>query len=160
MALAQRRHLDRVVRNECGLDQIGLAVLAEYGVDELALAHRLVDLDIETHAGLAQLLLALTRNVVARLLAYGVGHGHAAERSLERYGAAVDHDIGRAVDRRGDPLQHLLGKLLHPDIVLVGDVYLHAGKFGVVRAVHALVAEVLAELVYAVEAADDKSFEV
>ena len=47
-----------------------------------------------------------------------------------------------------------------PEVVLVGYVNLHNGKFGVVRAVHAFVAEVLAEFIHAVEASYDQLLEV
>ena len=83
MTLAQRRHLARVVRDEGGLDQLLLAVLPEDGVDQLALAHRVVDFDAEALAGFAELLLALPRDVVAGLFADGVGHRQTAERGLE-----------------------------------------------------------------------------
>ena len=137
-----------------------LAVLTEDGVDELALAHRVVDLDVEPFAGFAQLLFRLARDVVAGLLADGVGHRQAAERRLERDLPSVDRQLRGAVHGHRDPFEQLLGELHHPAVVLVGDVDLHAGELGVVRAVHALVAEVLAQLVDTVESADDQLFEV
>ncbi len=160
MALAQGRHLDGVVGDERGLHELLLAVLAEDGVDELALAHRGVGLDAEACAGFAQLLLGLARDVVAGLLADGVGHGDAAERRLERDCAAVDGDLRRTVGRHRNPFEHALREVHHPAVVLVGHVDLHARELGVVRAVHALVAEVLAEFVHAVEAAHDQLLEV
>ena len=83
MTLAQRRHLARVVRDEGGLDQLLLAVLPEDGVDQLALAEGLVDLDVQLLARFAQLLLRAARDVVAGLFADGVGHRQTAERGLE-----------------------------------------------------------------------------
>ena len=56
---------------------------------------------------------------------------------------------------QGDLFEHPFGELHHPEVVLVGYVNLHNGKFGVVRAVHAFVAEVLAEFIHAVEASYD-----
>ena len=108
----------------------------------------------------SQLLFALARDVVAGLLADGVGHRQAAERRLERDRPAVDHELRGAVHGHRDAFEQLLGELHHPAVVLVGDVDLHAGELGVVRAVHALVAEVLAQLVDAVEPADDQLFEI
>ena len=160
MALAQGRHLDRIVADERRLDELLLAVLAEDGVDELAFAHRLVDFDAQPPARFAQLLLGLAGDVVAGLFADGFGHRHAAERRLERDGLAVDRKVGRPVGGQRHMFEHLLGELHHPQVVLVGDVDLHAGEFGVVRAVHALVAEVLAELVDPFETAYDEFFEV
>ena len=83
MAFAQRRHLDRVVAHKGRLDQISFAILAEDGIDQLAFAHCVVDLDVESFAGFAQLLLALAGDVVAGLFADGIGHRHPAEWSLE-----------------------------------------------------------------------------
>ena len=160
MALAQGRHLDRIVADERRLDELLLAVLAEDGVDELAFAHRLVDFDTQPPARFAQLFLGLAGDVVAGLFADGFGHRHAAERRLERDGLAVDRKVGRPVGGQRHMFEHLLGELHHPQVVLVGDVDLHAGEFGVVRAVHALVAEVLAELVDPFETAYDEFFEV
>ena len=105
VALAQGDISMGVVADERRLDEVALTVLAEDGVDEFALAHRVVDLDIEAFAGLAQLLLRLSRDVVAGLLADGVGHRQAAERRLERDRAAVDLDLRGAVHGRRDPLR-------------------------------------------------------
>ena len=160
VTLAQGRHFDRVVRDERRLDKLLLAVLAEDGVDQLALAHRRVGLDVQTLAGFAQLLFALAGDVVAGLFADGVGHRQAAERRFERNLLAVERQLRRAVYGHGDFFEHLLGEFHHPEVVLVGHVNLHDGEFGVVRAIHALVAEILAELVYAVESADDQFLEV
>ena len=61
---------------------------------------------------------------------------------------AYDYTMAQIVDGAG------------MDVILVGDVYFHDRELGIVRAVHALVAEVLAELVYAVEPSDDQLLEV
>ena len=57
MTLTERRHLDRIVADEGRLDQVALAVLAKDSVDKLTLTHSLIDLDIQTLASLAQILL-------------------------------------------------------------------------------------------------------
>ena len=108
----------------------------------------------------AQLFLRLARDVVAGLFADGVGHRQPAERGFERNLAAVDRKLRRAVHGERHAFEHPFGELHHPEVVLVGHVDLHAGELGVVRAVHALVAEVLAELVNAVESADDELLEI
>ena len=97
VTLAQRRHLARIVHHECGLHELLLAVLAEDGVDQLALAHRCVRLDAQTPARFAQLLLGLARDVVSGLFADGVRHGQAAERGFERDLPPVDREFRRAV---------------------------------------------------------------
>ena len=64
------------------------------------------------------------------------------------------------MQRDGDPFEHLFDELHHPDVVLVSDVDLHHRELGVVRTVHPFVAEVLAELVHAVETSYDQAFEI
>ena len=60
----------------------------------------------------------------------------------------------------GDFLQHILHEFHHPDVVLVCHVNLHASELWIVRLVHALVTEVLGELVDAVVAAYDQPLKV
>ena len=88
------------------------------------------------------------------------GHRQAAERGFERNLPAVDLHGRGPVQGQGDLFEHPFGELHHPEVVLVGYVNLHNGKFGVVRAVHAFVAEVLAEFIHAVEASYDQLLEV
>ena len=83
MALAEGRHLDGVVGDEGGLDELALAFLAEDGVDELAFAHRLVDFNVEGFAGVAQLLLVHVLHVVASLFLDEFAHRSAAEGTAE-----------------------------------------------------------------------------
>ncbi len=158
--LGEGRHLDGVVDDECGLDVFALAGLAEYLVDEFSLAHCLVDLDTESDGYIAQGRLVHASDVYACILLDGVDHCYAAERGLERDDVVADLDIGGAVDVEAYFLKELFGEFHHPVVVLVGNVYLHACELGVVGAVHALVAEVLADLVYAVKSTYDEAFEV
>ncbi len=99
-------------------------------------------------------------DVDAGLLLDELHHGGAAEGGAEVNLVAPDVDLGGAVEGAGDALEHGLDELHHPVVVLVGHIYLHAGELGVVGAVHALVAEVAAELVDAFEAADNQALEV
>ena len=57
-------------------------------------------------------------------------------------------------------MNHLFGVVHHPKVVLVGHIDLKTREFGVVGAVHALVAEVARELVHALEAAHDEALQV
>ena len=90
----------------------------------------------------------------------GLAHCHAGERSLEVDGAVAHLDGGGAVDVEAYLFEQLLGEAHHPVVVLVGHVQLHESELGVVGAVHALVAEILADFVHAVEAADNQALEV
>ncbi len=160
MHLRQGRHLNGIVGDEGGLYERALAELAEELVDELALAHGLVDLHALFEAEGADLVLRLALAVEARLLLDGIEDGQAPEGGAEGDDLAVDLHLGLAVDGGADLLQHLLGEGHAPEQVLVADVELHAGELGVVGLVHALVAEVLAHLVDALEAAHDEALQV
>ena len=160
MALAEWRHLDWVVADECWLHQILLAILTKDCVNQLTLTHCVVNLNIQSLASLAQLSLALACDVIACLLADGIGHCQATEWSLERNLLAINFDLGCTVYCQSDTLQHILGELHHPAVVLVCDIDLHTGKLRVVSAVHTLVTEVLAELVNTIKATHDKTLEV
>ena len=89
-----------------------------------------------------------------------VEHGDTLVGSLEVDLALPYLHLRRAEHLHADVLQHLLGEVHHPVVVLIGDIDLHGGELGVVRAVHPLVAEVAAELVDALEATDDEALEV
>ena len=160
MGLGQGAHLYGIVGNEGGLDVGALAELAEDFVNQLALAHGVVNLHLEFLADLADFLFTLIAQVVAGLLLDGLEDRQATEGGLEADGLAIDFHVGRAVHLQGDTLQQLLGKAHHPVVILVLYVELHAGELRVVVLVHTLVAEVLADFIYALKAAHDEPLEV
>ncbi len=160
MTLGKWRHLNRIVRYKCRLDVCTLALLTEDFVDEFALAHSVVYLDAEAAGGGAQLLFVHAGDVDTGVLLDSLCHSDTREGSLEADDIVAHLDLGGAVDIHTDFLQHVFGKVHHPVVVLVGHVYLHAGKLGVMGAIHTLVAEVLGELVHTLEAAYDKALEV
>ena len=160
MLLGQRRHLDGVVVDEGRLDELRLASLAENFVDEFALAHRAIHLHALRFGEGGELLLVHLGDVGAGEVLDGLEHGVAFPRALEVDDVVADLHLGGAVQREGDALDHLLHGLHHPVVVLVGHVELHLGEFGVVEAVHTLVAEVFGELIDAVEAAHDEFLQI
>ena len=99
-------------------------------------------------------------NVEACLVEDCLGHGDAGIGCLERDCVVADFHLCRAVDVHADFLKHLLGEVHHPVVVFIRYVDLHAGELRIVGAVHAFVAEVLGELIYALEPAYDKAFEI
>ncbi len=155
MPLGQRGHLYRVVRHKGRLDEILFAVFSEYGVDELAYAHGRVCLDLELLAGIAKLFYAHALDVYSGIFLYRIEDRNPAIFSAEVNFVVPDLDLGGAVHRKRDSLKHLLGEVHHPDVVLVGYIYFHAGEFRVVGPVHALVPEVLGELVDSAVASND-----
>ena len=160
MHLRQGRHLNGVVGDECGLDEGALAGLTENLVDELALAHGVVHLNAELFGHVANLVLAHGVEVVARLFLDGIEDGQTAEGSLERDDLAINLNLRLAVDGGADLFQHPLCEAHAPVQILVADIELHACELWVVGLVHAFVAEVLAHLIDALEAAHDEALEV
>ena len=142
VTLAERRHLDRIVGDEGWLDVGAFALLAEDLVDQLALAHRGIDLDVELLAHVAQLGFVHACDVDARLLLDAVDHRDTLEGTLEAdFVVAYLHGF-LAQDVHHAAMNHLFGVVHHPKVVLVGHVDFQSCKFGVMGAVHTLVAEV------------------
>ena len=90
----------------------------------------------------------------------GFEHCVAFPRAFEVNQVLADLHLGSAVQGNRHRLHHLFHEVHHPFVVLISHVQLHLGEFGVVEAVHTFVAEVLRELIHAVETADDEFFEV
>ena len=158
--LRERRHFDGIVGDEGGLDELAFAGFAEDFVDQLALAHALIDLDAELLSHAANFFFVHFAQIIASLLLDGVENGQATIGGFETDGLAVDHRFGRTVHSGADAFEHALGEVHHPVVVLILHIEFHAGELGVVRAVHALVAEVLADFVHAFKAAHDQALEV
>ena len=160
MHLCQRRHFHGIVGDEGGLDELAFAGFAEDFVDQLALTHTLIDLDAELLSHAANFFLVHFAQIIASLLLDGVENGQATIGGFETDGLAVDHRFGRAVHSGADAFEHALGEVHHPVVVLILHIEFHAGELGVVRAVHAFVAEVLADFVHAFETAHNQALEV
>ena len=158
--LRQRRHFHGIVGDEGGLDELAFARFAEDFVDQLALTHALVHFDAELLSHAANFFLVHFAQIIACFFLDGVEDGQATIGGFEADGLAVDHRLGLAVHGDADAFEHALGEVHHPVVVLVLHIEFHAGELGVVRAVHALVAEVLADFVHAFEAAHDQALEV
>ena len=149
-----------VVHDESGLNEVAFAVFAEEGVYQLSLTHCLVRFHMQPAARFAQLLLAFAGNVETGLLADGIRHRYSAERAAEADLLPPYFEFRGAVYGECHLFDHLLGEVHHPEVILVGDVYLHHREFGVVGAVHSLVAEILGEFIDTVEAPHDEPLEV
>ena len=137
-----------------------LAERPEDGVDQLPFTHRRIEFDVEFPAGVPQVVEPHSRKVDSGVFLDRLQDGQAAVAGLEVYFVLSDLHLGGAVELEGYLFKHLLDEVHHPDVVLVGDVDLHAGELRVVGLVHAFVAEVLGEFVDAVVAADDEPLEV
>ena len=160
MGLGEGRHLHGIVRDERGLHQVVLALLAENLVNQLALAHAVVHLDAEGSAGSAQSGLVHAVDVHVGVLEDGIAHRQPAIGRREVDRVAFERGGVGAVNRLADPLKQLLDGLHHPMVVLVGDVELEDGELRIVRPVHALVAEVAGKFEDTVKAAHNQTLQV
>ena len=93
----------------------------------------------------------------ARRLDDGLGHVDLVPRRGHVKGLAAVGDDRRAVHRERALVDDLLHEVHHALEVAVRHVGFHRGEFRAVVAVHALVAEDLAQLVDAVQTADDEA---
>src|SRR3954452_8504014 len=156
VSLGERRQLDRVVDDELRLTDVRLDVLGEQVVDELR-PGPVVGLEVGAvrggDRGDERVAVAMGEDVDPRLLEDRVAQRHTRPRRREVDLAAV------AAGRR-HRVHHLLDAAHLVGVVRVGLVPLDHRELGVVLERHALVAEVLAELVDALEAADDEPLEV
>ena len=157
MRARERRELDRVVVEDRRLDETRLDVRGHRLVDELR--PRLVLGDVD----LALLEPALEVVVVGRPeveLLQLVDESHALPRRLEVELVPLERDLRRAERRERDVLDERLHAAHRVLVVRVRLVPLEHRELGIALVVDALVAEVLADLVDLLEAADDEPLEV
>ena len=164
LALGERADLLGIVAHERRVDDGALPQLVVELEDELAHAPVGLPLDAVLLAELAQ---APDGGVHVHVLADGLG-GDLGERARSP-GAAHVHGLAlvgddlvallAAADLAGDGLEEPLGEALHALEVGVGAVRLHARELGIVREVHALVAELAPNLEDALHAAHDEALE-
>ena len=158
--LRQRTHLDGIIDDEGRLDEGTLTGLAEDLVNQLTLTHMLCVFDTEFLGLHADGILVHVRQVQTRLLFDGIQNRQTAVRRFEIHFVVTDLYFRRTVHGDRDALQQLLRKRHHPVIVFVLYIELHAGKLGVVGAVHTFVAEVTADLIHAFKTTNDESLQV
>ena len=160
MFLGQRRHLNGIVVNEGRLDELRLASLTEDFINQLALAHGAIDLHTLRLRELGQLFLIHFGNVSASKMLDSLKHGIALPRALEIDDVIPYLHLGVAMQCESDSLHHLFHRVHHPFIILVRHVQFHLGEFRIMETVHTFVAEVLGELIHAVESTHNQFFQI
>ena len=98
--------------------------------------------------------------VNAGVLLHRVEHGDTRKGLAKVDLDAVVGDFGGAEHLLTDVAVHFFGQVHHAVVVGVCLIELHQRKLGIVARVHALVAEDPADLIDALQAADDQSFEI
>ena len=160
VTLGERAEFDRIIDDERGLDEVRLDERAEDLVDDLAGAHRIIDLETQGAGHREEPWAIESRQVVARGLLDRFQERNAPPRTSEREGSATEGDHVGAVEGNRHLFDHFFDELHHPPVFPVGDVQLEHGELGVVEPTQALVSEVLRDLVDPFEPADDQALEV
>ena len=158
LRLGERRQLERIVDDEGGLVQRTLDVRLKELVEELGARQRVGLRDVRAHGRPAELLGRHREHVAVERAAERRHPLDARERGRERghrgaEGGLRTHGIGSRHEQ-------LLYEEHHVGVVRVRLVPLEHRELGVVRAVHSFVAEVVADLVHGIEAADDQALEI
>ena len=163
LALGERAHLDGVVAHEGGVDDVALAQLVVELEDELAGAPARSS---HSSSGGRRARAGARRGCPCSTCSPTTSHTSSAmgaeRQGLERSMVWPWYSMtSRPCPRPGaQALEQALGELLHALEVGVGAVGLHRGELGVVREVHALVAELAPQLEDALHAAHDAALEV
>ena len=151
MYLCQRRHFFRIVGDESRLDVSTFAEFSEDFIDQFAFAHCVVNLHIEFLANFSYLFFVHACQIIAGVFLDRVQHGDTFVRGFEVNDVVAYFYLSGAVYIQTDFFNHFFCKFHHPVIVLVGNIYFHAGKFRIVRAVHSFVTEVLTYFIHSFE---------
>ncbi len=162
-ALGQRADLDRVHGDECRLDERGLDLLVERLIERVAPRMGNI-LHVHAHAlGECDRRVRVAEDghkVGPRDVLDGVGHGHAAPARREVHIVAQPLKLVRAEDLHRCAGEDALEDVHHAVKVGVGLIELTGREFRIVLGVHALVAEDAADLIHALNTADDQTLEV
>ena len=162
-ALGQRADLHGVHGDECRLDERGLDLLVERLIERVAPR---VGNVFHVHAralgeGDCRVRVAEDGHEVRpRDVLDSVGHGHAAPARREVHIVAQPLELIRAENLLGRAGEDALEDVHHAVEVGIGLIELTGRELRIVLGVHALVAEDAADLIHALNAADDQALEV
>ena len=160
-ALGKRAYLYRVVHHEGRVHDGRLADLVVQLGNQLAGGPGLVHLDAVLLGKLGQMLYrGIQGNLFAQRIGDHLGHGNGGPLARKVDGHALVLQLLAFVHRGIGGLDNALGQRLHSLQVVEGAVSLHRSELGVVRGVHALVAEDAADLEHALEAAYQQALQV
>ncbi len=160
LLLGKRAHFQRMVDHEGGLDELGLGHRLEDLGDQLALAPGRVGMAAVALEDAHQLV-ARAREVdgLARALRGQLDHGRRAPLARQVDQVALVFHLQRAARRLRRRLEAAAREAHHALQVAERLVGLHGGELGVVRVVHAFVAELAPQLEHLLEAADQQALE-
>src|SRR5690606_35091291 len=156
----QRTHLYGIINNKSGLHVMMLALFTKDLINKFALAHGFIRGDTQLGAYVAQPGFIQSGDVKSGVLLDRVINTDPGVGRLEIDFFVAHLQDSLAVGRDGHMLKKLLGDFHHPQVILVGYIEFKNRKFRIMRAVHAFVAEVAAELVDPVIATHNEPLQV
>ncbi len=160
LLLGKRAHLERVVDDEGRLDELLLGNGLENLSDKLALAPSLLGMTaVLLEDGNQLFAAALEADLFAGAFACKLHHGGNAPVASQIDLLTLVLDLQGAAGGHSCSLDVALGELHHAVQVGEGLVSLHGGELGVVVRVHALVAELTADLEYLLKTADEQTLQ-
>ncbi len=160
-ALGQRAYLYRIVHHERGVHDGGLADLVVQLGNQLAGGPLGLNLDAVLLGQLGKMVYrGVQGNLFAQRVGDHLGHGDGRPLAGKVDGHALVLQLLAFVHGGIGSLDNALGQGLHTLQVVEGAVGLHRGELGVVRGVHALVAEDAADLEHALETAYQQALQV
>ena len=159
--LGQRGDSDRVIHNECRLDQVLLAELLEEQVYNIALCMTLLVFDVMLVCQLLGFLITLHFvKINTGIFLDAVYHGNALEGLTKVDLDTIVAEFGAADNLLCQIAEHTLGQLHHTLIIGICLIKLHQRELRIVTGIHTLVTEYTADLVYTLHTADDQSLQV
>ena len=160
MHLGQRTHFNRIVSDECRLDEGSFTEFTEYFIYQLTLAHGVINLHLQLFTDLADFFLTLAIEVVTGFLLDSIQDRQAAVWCLETDSLTVDGSLFAAIYSNADTFQQFFGKAHHPIVILILYVKFHTGELRIMVLVHTFVTEVLADFINTLKTTYNQTLQV
>ena len=160
--LGQRRNFDRIIINKGRLNQESFTFLLKEEIHDIALAHGVLEiLKLVLNGELPRFfdIFDLIKIDAAGFFD-GVIHAEAAERRRQIEITAVIADFQRSVDFLAGRGDQVFGHIHHAVIIRIGLIELDHRELWIVTNVNALVAEIAADFVHALQTADNQAFQI
>src|SRR6478672_4881676 len=154
--LGQGTHLYRIVDDEGWLHIVLLAFASKDLVDQLSFSAAWLYIYMQLAAYITQTCFIHFAHINACMFLDGIIDADAFERSFKRNGLITHRHFCLSTNIYSRFLQQSLGHVHHPQVILIGGIKLEDSELRVVCAVHAFIAEVAAEFIHPVKAADDQ----
>ena len=160
-ALGKRRHLDGVIHNKGGLDQIIFTVLLKKHIENVALLMTRFIFNM-VFIGKLLCLFRVTDSVKinAGVFLHGVNHGKALKGLTKVDLFSAVSDDGGAADFLCEEAEKVFCQIHHAVIIGIGLVELHQRKLRVMTGINPFITEHAADLIHSLQPADNQALEI